>query len=264
MEDDKTVEKFMTIEKFLNELVEMRQQIAELKASEARWRTEAARLQQEEEEQKKQKEQLQGLLDERSTELATTHDRLQREISERKQVEDELAAKGEDVKRLSQELADLKRVEGALKICQQKLDFMVENVPIGLWVALDEKLIFVNAKCPEILGYAKEELSWKPLAEIIHPDDQTMVRERYSDWLSGKTPPNIYACRIVHKDGTVKWVENKIAFIQWEGESAIANFVIDITDRKWAREELRNSIDQFRTLVNSLEEILLTWDREKH
>ncbi len=91
-----------------------------------------------------------------------------------------------------------------------------------------------------------------------------MVRERYAGWLGGKTPPNLFNCRFVHKDGTVKWLENKISLIQWDGKPGIINFAADITDRKWARGELRNSIDQFRSLVNSLEEIVLTWDRERH
>ncbi|MBI5968063.1 MAG: hypothetical protein HY882_09440, partial [Deltaproteobacteria bacterium] len=44
MEEDKTVEKFMMIEKFLNELVGMRQQITTLKASEAQYQAVVAAL----------------------------------------------------------------------------------------------------------------------------------------------------------------------------------------------------------------------------
>jgi PAS domain-containing protein len=40
------------------------------------------------------------------------------------------------------------------------------------------------------------------------------------------------------------------------------NFMTDITDRKQAEDELRNSIQQIRVLVDVMEKILLTLNRE--
>jgi PAS domain S-box-containing protein len=59
--------------------------------------------------------------------------------------------------------------------------------------------------------------------------------------------------RLIRKEGVIRWVESKGALIQWEGKPAVLNFMTDVTDRKQAWEELRNSIETFRTRVNTME-----------
>ncbi len=214
-----------------------------------------------EEDSKRDRERLEQLLSERSAELGDIRDQLRAEKAERDRIERELQEKVEEQRRMAEEILFLKE---ALETSQAKFHFMMDHLPVGIWITLDEKLVFVNAKGVEILGYSQGELDARRFSELVYPEDQKMIEERYTGWLSGKTPPNIFASRFVHKDGTIRWLENKIAVIQWEGKRGIVNFAVDITDRKWARGELRNSIDQFRGVVNSLEEVLLTWDRENH
>jgi PAS domain S-box-containing protein len=212
-------------------------------------------------EAKQEQDHLQQLVADQSADLTRLEEQLRAETAERKRVETELHESIEERKKISEECT---RFQEAEEVSRYKLRFIVDHLPVGVWITLDEQIVFANAKGLEDLGYSQEDLAARTFFDIIHPEDQRMVRERYAGWLSGKTPPNIFACRFVHKDGTVKWLENKIAPIQWEGKPGMVNFAVDITDRKWARGELRNSIDQFRSVVNSLEEILLTWDREKH
>ncbi|MGD0623465.1 MAG: PAS domain S-box protein, partial [Thermodesulfobacteriota bacterium] len=70
------------------------------------------------------------------------------------------------------------------------------------------------------------------------------------------------AFRLIHKEGNIRWLQNRGALIHWEGKPALLNFMTDITDRKQTEEELRNSIEPFRALVNAMEKILLTLNRE--
>jgi PAS domain-containing protein len=67
---------------------------------------------------------------------------------------------------------------------------------------------------------------------------------------------------MIDKDGTIRWLENRVALIQWEKRPAVLNFMTDITDRKQAEEELRNSVEPFRGLVNAMEKFLLALNRE--
>lgn len=54
-----------------------------------------------------------------------------------------------------------------------------------------------------------------------------------------------------------------MALIQWEGEPAMINFVTDVTERRQAEETLRNSVEPFRMLVQSMEEIVFTLAQEQ-
>jgi PAS domain S-box-containing protein len=139
---------------------------------------------------------------------------------------------------------------------------MIRHAPIGIWIYLDGMLKFANPKCAEILGYSRDELTSKPLTEFLHPEDRKMVLERYAGWQTGKTPPNVYASRFIHKEGFVKWLESKVAFISWQGKPAIINYLTDITERMWTRETMGSLMEQLRAQLKCIEDIVYTWDRE--
>ena len=267
MIDDRMIEKFTTIEKFLTELAGMRQRIFDLQLAEKRFQeemehvreSEGALRREAEERWRKRNEDIDRLLRDRSADLERVTGQLEAENENRKRIEEDREKAVAENRIIHEEIRESKLRENTYRY---RFHFLADHLPIGLWVTLAERIVFANAKCLDILGFSAEELKLKAFSDLVHPDDAAMVRQRYTGWLTGKTPPNIFACRFVHKDGTIKWLENKIALVNWEENAAILSFVSDITDRKWARGELRHSIDQFHALMHSLEEILINWDRE--
>lgn len=163
----------------------------------------------------------------------------------------------------AQHFLEKKREQEMLKDSEQKYRSGLNFAPVGIWVAVKEKITFANPKCTEILGYSQEELLAKPLMELLYPEDQRKVMKKYSCWATGEALPSNYVARFIHKQGHTKWLESKVALIQWEGEPAMINFVTDVTGRKQAEETLRNSVEPFRTLVQSMEDIVLTLEQEK-
>ncbi len=132
---------------------------------------------------------------------------------------------------------------------------MVEDAPLAIWVYLNGMLKFVNHKCTEILGYTREELVNKSLAEFLLSEDKKMMMDKYSALLMGKEGAHIFSFRFQHKEGYTKWLESKAVRILWEEKPAILNYVTDITDQKSSREAVRQSVEQIRSLINSIEGI---------
>lgn len=163
----------------------------------------------------------------------------------------------------AQHFLERKREEETLRASEQKYRSGLDLAPVGIWVSVKEKITFANPKCSELLGYSQDEFLSKPLTEFLYPEDQRRVMEKYSRWARGETPPSTYVSRFIHKEGHTKWLESKVALIQWEGEPAMINFVTDVTERRQAEETLRNSVEPFRMLVQSMEEIVLTLDQEQ-
>jgi PAS domain S-box-containing protein len=137
----------------------------------------------------------------------------------------------------------------------------VENIPLKMYmnegIALVQNgiLKFANPKIFEILGYTKEELSSKPFREFIFPKD----RERFE--IQPDKPTNgdlnhTSSIRMIHKDGGVRWLENKGTLVRWGKDKAVLHFLTDKTQRKQAEEELRISIEPFRRLVETFEKYL--------
>ena len=163
----------------------------------------------------------------------------------------------------AQHFLERKRKEEMLKVSEQKYRSGLDLAPVGIWVSVKEKISFANPKCSELLGYSQEEFLSKPLTEFLCPEDQRRITEKYSRWASGETPPSTYVSKFIHKEGHTKWLESKVALIQWEGEPAMINFITDVTERKQAEETLRNSVEPFRMLVQSMEEIVYTLGQEQ-
>ncbi len=163
----------------------------------------------------------------------------------------------------AQHFLEEKREQETLKASEQKYHAGLNFAPVGIWVAVQGKISFANPKCGEILGYSQEELLSKPLMDLLHPEDQGKVLKKYSGWATGEALPGDYLARFIHRQGHTKWLESKVAFIQWEGKPAMIHFVNDITERKQAGEMLVHSIEPFRTLLQSVEKIISTLEQEK-
>jgi len=189
---------------------------------------------------------LEELVSNRTAELETVNQELQREVGERRRVEERL-----------QELEGMyQRTKESLRTVREQYQALLENAKETILVLQEGRLKFGNPQVFAISGYTEEELTARPFQEFIHPDD----RERFEFHLKKLGQEKfcqVRPFRLIHKDGIIRWVESRGALIQWEGKPAALNFMTDVTDRKQAGEELRNSIETFRTLVNAMEKYFL-------
>ncbi len=154
------------------------------------------------------------------------------------------------------DLTNYERITDSLRILEEKYHLLVEGANEAILVIQEGAPRFANSKIQEISGYEKDEVSSILFEKFIHPDDREMVvfRLRRTEELGHS---QVFPCKIICKDGQTKWVENRVALIQWEGKAAILNSMVDITERKQAEEELYNSVMHFRKVVNATEKILM-------
>ena len=122
--------------------------------------------------------------------------------------------------------------------------------------------MFSNPMTARLLGYPSEEIRIRLFTEFIHPDDRNMVVERYLKRLRGEELPAVYSFRILRRDGNTRWAEIDAVLINWEGQPATLNFVSDITERKRAEAELRESEEKFRNLVECISDIIYEIDSQ--
>jgi general secretion pathway protein A len=153
------------------------------------------------------------------------------------------------------------RISYALR-SEKKFKTLMANIPPKIYmndgIALVQNgiLMFANPKIFEILGYTREEIISKPFREFIFPKD----RERFE--IQADKPTNgdlnhTSSIRMIHKDGGVRWLENKGTLVHWGKDKAVLHFLTDMTHRKQAEEELRKSIEPFRRLIDTLDKFLI-------
>jgi PAS domain S-box-containing protein len=115
---------------------------------------------------------------------------------------------------------------------------VVENANEAIVIAQDGILKYFNPRLLEVTGYSAEEIKSRPFLDFIFPDDQKMVEEKYLRRLKGEVLPLFYECRLVHKDGSTRWMRMNAALVNWEGQPATLNIFTDVTEEKDMKDQL--------------------------
>jgi PAS domain S-box-containing protein len=133
-----------------------------------------------------------------------------------------------------------KRAEEALRESEQRYRAIVSQSIAGMARTDREgKLIFVNRKFCEMLGYKEVELTGKTIKEITHPDD-VAESARLLRRIMRQGLPYQLEKRYLRKDGSTLWVSvsaSPVLDVSGKTQSAVA-VIIDIADRRKVRAEL--------------------------
>jgi len=133
---------------------------------------------------------------------------------------------------VSTDITQIKYAEAALKNSEEKYRLLVENANEAILVAQQGKIVFHNKKMEEIIGFTAEEIEKMVFVDFIHPEDRSLVFDRYRPRLAGENVPSLYDLRVVSKVGDLKWVNINAVCIIWNGNPATLNFLSEITERK--------------------------------
>jgi two-component system cell cycle sensor histidine kinase/response regulator CckA len=116
---------------------------------------------------------------------------------------------------------------------------LFENLPVGVVIHQDGKIVRCNKKAVEIGGAKfEDEIIGKPVIDFVHPDYRKTVIERIKKMLeTGEEAPPIEE-KFLRIDGSVIDVEVRASMILWEGKPAVQVIVEDITEKKKLQNEL--------------------------
>jgi two-component system, cell cycle sensor histidine kinase and response regulator CckA len=161
-------------------------------------------------------------------------------------------------KELEKETFERKRAEEALQESEAKYKRVSDNSPAVLYqfiMAPDGSFSFsyVSDVIVATMGVTPEEVMKDPskLLGMVHPDDQKMFQDGIMKSAESLEPfPLTFRCM---KDGQVIWIEARgmptplaDGGILWDG------FLLDITERKRAEVALRESEEQYRSMMESM------------
>jgi PAS domain S-box-containing protein len=149
---------------------------------------------------------------------------------------------------LLEETGTVKRVIGlvldvtARKERAKMLDQIQANAGEVIWMSTPGKdsMDFISDSYADVWGRPPETLREDAMSfvEAIHPDDRDRVEAALAEQ---RTDPDAYeeTYRVVHPDGTVRWVHDQAAGVYEDGElTRIVGIATDITVRKRRAQEL--------------------------
>jgi PAS domain S-box-containing protein len=163
---------------------------------------------------------------------------------------------------VKQDITERKRAEGALRESEERYRLLFESNPHPMWVYELETLRFlaVNEAAVQHYGYSCEEFLSMTIKDMRPPEDIPALMKNISHLSGGLNQAGIW--RHQKKDGTLIDVEVTSHSLIFAGRSAEVVLVNDVTERKRAEQELSQSEERYRDLVENAHDIIYSHDLE--
>ena len=159
------------------------------------------------------------------------------------------------------DITERKRAEAALSESERRLQAMFEQAAVGMAVvAADGKMLRVNRRLCEIVGYPADELLRLRFADFTHPDDLAVDLEASRALRSGAMASYAREKRYLRKDGSIVWVKLAVGAVR-DADGRFDYFVSafeDITEREQAEAALHESEAKYRGIFDASHDAIMT------
>ncbi len=163
-----------------------------------------------------------------------------------------------------QDITQRVKAERALRESEDRFKYVFDHSLIGKSITLPTGEISVNQAFCDMIGYTPEELRDRSWQDISHPDDLEETQRVIEELQSGVADSARFAKRYLKKDGSTVWAD-VITAVRRDEEGRPLYFItsaLDITERKLAADELRDSEERLRFLIDQTPTVNWTLDRD--
>ncbi len=155
----------------------------------------------------------------------------------------------------AQDISERRQAEMRLRASEERFRAIFEGAGIGIAMTdLEGRFMSANAAYVKMLGYATEELRGRLFIELTHPDDRPKNLELFTELNEGRRDTFQIEKRLLRQDGSDFWGRVTVTLVRGvEGKPRCCICTTeDITARKAAREQLRESEKNLRRLTSQL------------
>lgn len=151
-----------------------------------------------------------------------------------------------------QDISARKELERKSIESEQRYKDLVENLPLGIGVHAQGKLLYANNYAAQMMAApSPNDLIGKNIIELVHPDFREEVIARVQNIMKGLPAPPIEE-KYFRLDGTILNVETSAHPYVFDGKPAIQIIVKDITERKDAETLAKKTEILFTQLFQNL------------
>src|SRR4051794_5741725 len=151
-----------------------------------------------------------------------------------------------------------RKTEEGLEHAKARYQAIVRNVPAIVYTVVVEpsgsvRTSFVSPRIGSILGYTEEEFlgdhsRWQRIAEA---EDRRILRDRDARF-HRKGDPFRGEYRMLTRDGDVRWFRDEAILVEPGTPAEWQGVMLDVTDERLAREDLKRAEELYRTVVEQI------------
>ncbi|NVN99993.1 MAG: EAL domain-containing protein [Geobacteraceae bacterium] len=155
----------------------------------------------------------------------------------------------------------LEQQQRALRESESNFRALADNANDGMLIIIGRKsFAYVNRRAAEITGYSISELLSLEITALVHPEYQTMIRDRYAAVARKEQVARQFETLFVTQDGRFLPIEVTSARTEWEGKAAELVIIRDISERKETEKALVASEERYRMLVENQSDLVIKTD----
>lgn len=134
---------------------------------------------------------------------------------------------------LHSDITEAKHIEQKLSDTDASLNSLLRSMVDGVFIAKDERFVFVNESMLSILEYTRDTFLNLPFEKVVEPENLHVWQHRYRARIAGRTDiPSRYETRLIKADGSIIWVELIATKVEYQGQACVMGIIHDITQHK--------------------------------
>lgn len=173
----------------------------------------------------------------------------------------------ETIKLWIEDITQRKQMMDELRTYKERYSLASSAGKSGVWdwnIKTGE--FYLDPSVKGILGYRDDEIpnDIKAWSTYYHPDDVHLMNNAARAHMEGKTADYNIEYRMIHKDGSTRWIEVQGKILR-DSEGNAVRFVgtnTDITERRTFEEALRESEDRFHSVISNTPVVLWAIDSD--
>ncbi len=161
----------------------------------------------------------------------------------------------------ARDITDKINIQNELQEQKEQFELAIRGSTDGIFdMDLTKNSLFLSAKLKEQLGYQDSELpnDFLTFDNMLHPDDKNRVYIDIEDFLSEKTLVYDNVFRMLHKDGTIRWIRARGQGLKKADGKIyrVAGSHTDITENKQYEEALKLSEEKYRFITENTSDVI--------
>ncbi|MHC4264404.1 MAG: MASE3 domain-containing protein, partial [Planctomycetota bacterium] len=152
---------------------------------------------------------------------------------------------------MGRDITDRRKMGLVLKESEEKFRNLAEQSPNMIFIHQNNKVVYVNQKCEEIMGYNRNDFYADDFdfLTLIAPESRELIKNNFGRHMKGEEVPPVEYLLITKKGRKIEAILTT-KLMKYGGQTAILGTITDITLLKQAEREL--------AIRNKIAEIFLT------
>lgn len=157
-----------------------------------------------------------------------------------------------------QDITQRKQIEEALFASEARFRAIMELVDAIVFILSRDRVLYVNPAAERIHGYTPEEMTNGGFWTMLHPESLAEFKQYQQVYFATGVLRPQAEMRIYTRSGELRWLDVRLARVEFDGQMVVIGTALDITERKKVEQRaLEQQLEEARTrlLANFINDV---------